>query len=279
MSKKIFLVPLMIFLLLSCNFPLFQRSDQIDENDVSTRVAQTLQAAGTTTVTGSPSELAAATETATPNPTGTSTVTPTVTTSPDDPRLTLGSPTFTDSFTTGSAFGLKTPYSDGVMTMSVADGVLRMQSTGIDGGTRWRLAYLTPRNLYLEGTFKTISCSGSDFYGLVFRSPDYSSGIGYYYAISCGGQYSLMRMNGDFDMVKIIDWTADPAILAGAGQENRIGVLATDTHFTLYVNGKKVAETDNEVLKDKGHYGVFQTAQQTSNMTVEVEEINEWDRP
>jgi hypothetical protein len=163
--------------------------------------------------------------------------------------------------------------------MSVSDGVLSMESSRLKGGTRWRLAYLTPRNLYLEGTFKTVTCSGSDYYGLVFRSPDYASGIGYYFALNCAGQYSLIRMNGNYEMVNIIDWTSDPAIISGSGQENRIGIMATDSHFSIYINSKLVTETDNDVIKDMGHYGVFQSAQETPHMTVEVEEINEWDRP
>jgi len=279
MKKLLFIIAISTIVLSSCNFPLSHRSNQLSEDYVSTHAAETLQAYSTQTPVAVATITSLPVISATPLPTNTEAITPTSTTSPDDPRLTLGTPTFTDSFTSGSAFGLKSPYSDDAITMSVSDGALSMKSSRLRGGTRWRLAYLTPRNFYLEGTFKTVNCSGSDFYGMVLRSPDYSSGIGYYYALNCAGQYSLMRMNGEYELVKVIDWTSDSAILTGSGQENRIGIMANDSHFSIYINGKLVTETDNDVIKEKGHYGVFQSAMETPNMTVEVEEINEWDRP
>jgi hypothetical protein len=52
-----------------------------------------------------------------------------------------------------------------------------------------------------------------------------------------------------------------------------------DDQMTLYINGKLIQEASNDVLKLKGHYGVFQSAIDNPTMTVEVEEINEWDLP
>jgi hypothetical protein len=279
MRKKLLIVPFCFLILTSCNFPL-TKSPSVDANEVGTRVAQTIQAASSQT-----SIPVIASETAVPKKTITSTITPTntpqptATTSPDDPRLTLGNPTFTETFTNGSSFGLKTPYTDDAITMTVEGGVLQMVSSRLKGGIHWRLAYLTPRNQYLEGTFKTVNCSGSDFYGLVLRSPDYSSGIGYYFALSCSGQYSLFRLDGANQTNTLIDNTSDSAILPGSGQENRIGIMVKDSQISLYINSKLVNQTSNDVIKDGGHYGVFQSAVENPSMTVDVEEINEWDLP
>jgi len=275
MKKLILIIPFCLLVLSSCNFPLIN-SATVSASEVSTRVAQTLQAAANTsnpTVTNQP-----VIPLGTTTPTKTAIITPTATTSPDDPRLTLGSPTFTDSFTSGSGMGLKTPYSDGAITMSIENGGLLMVNNQANAGIRWRLEYLTPRNFYLEGTFKTITCSGSDFYGLVSRSPNYTDGVGYYFGISCAGQYSFMRYDGS-NLNTIIDWTSDPALITGENQENRIGIMFKDDQMTLYINGKLIQEASNDVLKLKGHYGVFQSAIDNPTMTVEVEEINEWDLP
>ncbi|MHC1741152.1 MAG: hypothetical protein AB9897_08600 [Anaerolineaceae bacterium] len=275
MKKWIFLLPLLLFILSSCNLPV-SKSVTNPADVVSTRVAQTLQAGEKTIIPTNTLQPTTALSTITP--TYTETVSPTVTPSPDDPRLTLGTPDFSETFSSGSSFGLKTPYIDDAINMSIANGSLLMSSLSING-VRWRLAYPTPRNLYIEGTFKTIACSGSDFYGLVMRSPSYTDGIGYYLAISCSGQYSLMRMNGTFDLISIIDWTSDPAILSGANQENRVGVMLIDDQFNIYINGKLVQKTSNAVLTQKGYFGVFQSAIDNPSMTVAVEEIDEWNRP
>jgi hypothetical protein len=273
--KKI--IPVMIVSLLvlsSCNFPLFKTS-AVSASEVSTKVAQTLQAVATEEITATFTPIPLTTATATP----TATVSPTPTTSPEDPRVQFGTPTFSESFDSGSSFGLKTPYTDDAITMSVANGEMTMQSSRLNGGIHWRLAYLTPRNLYLEGTFTTVNCSGSDFYGLVMRSPTYTDGTGYYFAVTCGGQFGLYRMDGAGNFHALQDLRSDPAFLAGSGQTNRVGVLLQDSHFTFYLNGKLVGQIDNSDLPDKGYFGVFQSAQETANMTIKVEQIDEWNRP
>ena len=276
MRKNILIISILLLMLSACNFPLVQTKTN-DADVVSTRVAMTLQAAvSTQIVTQTPSPITA-TPTYTVLPTQTMTSTPTQ--ALDDPAITLGTPTFSDSFSSGSAFGLKTPYFDDAITMSIENDAIHMVSSRLNGGTRWRLAYLTPRNLYLEGTFKTMTCSTSDFYGIVARMPDYSAGTGYYFAITCGGQYALLRMDGTYQMHTIINWTTDPSILSGSGQENRIGLMLVDDQIKLYVNGKLINETSNNVITQKGYFGVFQSAVSSPNMTVDVEEIKEWDRP
>jgi hypothetical protein len=279
MKRNLLLVPLCLFLLASCNLPLF-RSPSIDQNEVNTLAAQTIEAMSNQTDTPVPTtETVQPKETDVLTNTPTETVSPTATTPPDDPRNTLGTPTFTETFSNGSSFGLKTPYTDDAITMTVSDGVLKMVSSRLKGGIHWRLAYLTPRNQYLEGTFKTVDCSGSDFYGLVLRSPDYASGIGYYFALSCAGKYSLFRMDGAYQAHALIDYTSDSTILSGPGQENRIGIMIKESQINLYINGKLVNQTSDDSIKDSGHYGVFQSAVENPSMTVDVEEINEWDLP
>jgi hypothetical protein len=273
--KKI--IPVMIVSLLilsSCNFPLF-KTPTVSASEVSTKVAQTLQAVASQ----------AATSTPVPTPLSTFTLTPTIapsptpTTSPEDPRSLFGAPDFSETFDSGSSFGLKTPYTDNAITMSVANGEMIMQNNRLSGGVHWRLAYLTPRDLYLEGTFTTANCSGSDFYGLVLRSPTYTDGIGYYFAVTCGGQFGLYRMDGAGNFHSLQDLRSDPVFQAGSGQTNRVGVLLQDSHFTFYLNGKMVGQIDNSDLPDKGYFGVFQSAQETANMTIKVEQIDEWNRP
>lgn len=270
MRKILFIIPIMVLLLVSCNFPLFQTADR--SSVVATRVALTLQAGGSEGTTVPTSDGNIVVITATPE------AIPTITPTPADPRSILGSPVYADTFSSGSAFGLNTPYTDDAVEMSVTGGNLVMTTTKDYSGIRWRLSYPTPQNYYLEGTFKTVNCSGDDLYGLVMRAPDYGNGHGYYFGVTCGGEYYFMRdISGNDE--KLVDWTKDANILTGINQENRLGVMLDGTHISLYVNGKLVKELDDSGINAPGYFGVFIASYEQWNMSVDVEEINQWELP
>lgn len=279
MKKTLWLIPLLILVLSSCNFPL--STDKETSNAVATRVALTLQAALTPSVTPETVIVVTATPEAsnTPVMTPTETQTPTATSVPDDPKLSLGEPSFAETFDKKSSFGLQTPYSDDAVTMSVTDGSLLMASSRVRGGIRWRLTYPTPGNFYLEGTFTTVTCSGSDYYGLVLRSPSYTDGRGYYFGLTCDGRYSFFSWDGASDPNYLVDWTPDAALLGGSNQTNRIGVMVKDDHFSLYLNGKLTKDLSDTKIKEAGHFGVFLSALETANFTVQVNDIDEWNQP
>ncbi len=277
MKKTLWLIPLFLLVLTSCNFPL--SNNNLTTDAVATRVASTLQALNTVTATPETVIILTATEAATSTLTPTPSASPTATSLPDDPKLSLGLPSFAETFDTKSSFGLQSPYSDDAVTMSVSDGALNMVSSRTQGGIRWRLTYPTPGNFYLEGTFTTVVCSGSDYYGLVLKSPSYTDGIGYYYGLTCDGQFAFFSMNGASERNYLVNWTANPTILSGANQTNRIGVMVNGDKFSLYVNGKFIQDVTDSRYKQNGHFGVFISAIETSNFTVRVDDINEWNQP
>lgn len=277
MRKKLLIIPLIVLLLTSCNFPLFKSS--ATTNEVATRVAATLTAAidsSTPTAQGNSTVIyVTPTETIlTASPSNTPTVTPT----PADPKLTLGAPAFTDTFSSGAHVGLNTPYSDDATEMYVENGNMVMATTKVYSGIRWRLEYLNLKNYYVEGTFKTVTCSGKDNYGLVLRAADYYSGYGYYFGVSCAGEYYFMRDVSGSD-VMIVDWTSDAHILTGNNQENRLGVMLKDNHISLYINGNLVKEFDDDSINTAGYFGVFISSKEQANMTIYVEEISQWNLP
>jgi hypothetical protein len=264
-----------VFLLTSCNFP--GQQPQPSADDLSTRVAQTLTAWPTfpSTMTPRPSPTLI-------NPTATtaSSTTPTLTATipANDPVLTLGTPPYADTFTSGSAFGVKEPYEDAAIHIEATDGALLFRSLAMYQGKRWRLTYPFARNLYLEGTFTTLSCAGADTYGLMFRAPQYNDGVGFFVSLSCKGQIKFERFDGSKSFV-LLDWTFAPTANAPKGQTNRLGVMAQDQQFSIYVNGVLVKSLTDNTLTQKGHYGVFVSADETPNFTFKVDEIKEWDLP
>lgn len=276
MRKLSIIILLSLLSLTSCNLPLVKSTPNTDV--VATRVAQTLSAQPSATLQPT-QEVLPTIELTTPPPTATLTVTSTPTTSPGDPKLTLGSPNFQDTFNGGNAFGLQgSPYEDDAVRISMQSGAINFTSLAINAGKRWRLTSPQPRNFYLEGTFKTINCSGYDHFGLVMRAPSYSDGIGYYFGVSCNGQYIFQRWDGSGTST-VIGWASDPNIKTGPNQTNRIGVKAVDDTFKLYVNGYLVKEFTDSGLTAKGHFGAYVTALENSNFTVDLEELLEWNLP
>lgn len=275
MHKNPAIILFLLLVLTSCNIPPLRSSDSA--NQVSTRVALTLQAslAQETTTLEIIKETPILINTSA-RPTTDSTVTPSPT--PSDPSLTLGSPVYSDSFTSGSAFGLEKPYSDNAVEMKVENGNLVMTSLQARNWTSFRLSYLTPKDYYIEGKFKTITCTGSDYYGLVMRAPNYTDVLGYYFGISCDGKYKFSRWEYTSQEV-LADWTSDALIASGPGKENRIGVMLKENHFSLYINSKLVKELNDDGNNAKGYYGVFISAVNNPTMQVNVEEINQWNLP
>lgn len=217
-----------------------------------------------------------ATETSEPTPTETQTITPTIVT--DDIRNTLGNPVWQDSLDNCSSFGLCTPYEDDYSRVSVSSGSMIMTSKTSGGFRIWRLTYPRPKNMYLEGTFKTQNCSGADLYGLVFRAKDYTSGEGYYLGFTCDGRVGLSRWDAG-GVSSVFSLTTSDAIHAGANQTNRIGVLVNGDTFRVYANGKFIQEINDTSIGAEGHVGAYISAQSTLGFTVELTEIAYWNLP
>jgi hypothetical protein len=276
MRKLIYIIPGMLILLTACNFPLTKPTQQI--NLIATSVALTMNALPSNTLPPT-QNIPPTIELTTPPATGTPTITPTPTTPPGDPVLTLGKPDFSDSLVSGSAFGLRgKTYEDDAVKISVSNGAMNFVSKTINGGNRWRLAAPQPRNFYLEGTFTTVQCSGYDHFGLVMRMPSYTDGIGYYFAVSCNGKFTFESWDGSVTN-DIVIWTSDSSIKSGSNQTNRIGVMAKDDNFKLYINGILAKEFTDKGFPAKGHFGAYTSALDNPGFSVNLEEIREWNLP
>lgn len=280
--KKLFLLLIISSILLtSCNLPV--NNSTPDPNEIATRVAQTMAALPIVTNTqppATPEQATATNEQPTPTFTLTPTETSTATTSPADPKLTLGDPTWSDSLDSYTAFfrAADYPFKDDSVKITVENGAMVFKSLRTNGGKRWRLTSRDPRNLYLEATFKTVSCSGDDQYGLVFRAPTYGDGYGYYFGITCSGSYYLLKWTSSGSDL-VVDTTPDARILSGAGQTNRLGVMAVDNSIKLYVNGTLIKELSDSSIKDKGYIGAFVSAVDDPGFTVQMEQISSWTLP
>ena len=206
----------------------------------------------------------------------TATSAPTATLVPGDPRASLGTPSLTDKldnsdyWPTGEDTYTAVSFRDGMMLLSAL--------TDSDG---WRLMTYGPlTNFYYEVTARFETCSGSDHFGIFARVPEkMPANRGYLVGINCAGQYRFAEWDGTVKPNGLwkthIYWTTNSAILAGANQTNRIGLLAEGSKLTLYVNGVKMDELTDATF-GSGYIGLFIGADNTNNLTVQVDEVNVW---
>ena len=257
--------------------------------DLATQVEATLQALPTQTASASapaPSEMPSATPppsatavptfTATPTATSELSPTPTVSTTPGsgDPRSWLGNPAWQDTFTTGSNWTLG---ADSYTRAEVEDGTLLF--TGLTTMDGWRLTWPEIEDFYLEADLNSGDCEGNDHYGLIFRVPDrHAADEGYLLGFTCDGRYWL-RHWGDEKMTTLIPLTSSTAIVAGAQRNNRMGVMADGNQLTLYANGQKLEEIEDETLTDAGGFGLFVGARKSGSLEIGALEMAYWDLP
>lgn len=209
-------------------------------------------------------------------PTAAPTAAPTATLVPGDPRASFGTPSLTDKldnsdyWPTGEDTYTAASFRDGMMLLSAL--------TNSDG---WRLmTYDSLTNFYYEVTARFETCSGTDHFGIFARVPNkMPADRGYLVGINCAGQYRFAEWDGTVKPDGLwkthVYWTTNTAILAGANQTNRIGLLAEGSKLTLYVNGVKMDEITDSTFAS-GYLGLFVGADNTNNLTVQVDEVSIW---
>jgi hypothetical protein len=191
----------------------------------------------------------------------------------DDPALTLGTPTWKDSFDNGDNWPLGV---DKYVDLKVSSGSLQM--VGLTSKNGWRLSRQKATNFYLQLTGKMSTCSGEDQFGLFFRVPNLSlADRGYLFGISCDGKFALRKWN--IDVMTVLDnWKTSNAILKGSNQINRLGVMAKGNAIKLYINGVLV-DTIKDTSFSQGYIGLYVGSKETKNLTAVLDEIAYWVLP
>lgn len=239
---------------------------------------QAATAAATGTTAPAATSAPAGTATATLQPAG-----PTFTPVPGDPRSRLGNPTSTDPMDNATAWVWPTGV-DKYSETSFGGGYQTITAlTNTDG---WRMANPTGQpfgNIYLEATFRTTTCSGSDHYGLITRVPVVTQPTqGYLFEFTCDGKFTVRRWDGEVSpkgvMTRLVDWKADPAIATGPNQVNRMGVMMVGSRLMLYANGKLLADVQDSLFPT-GNFGVLLGSQTKLNFQIQVDSMSYWLNP
>jgi hypothetical protein len=187
-----------------------------------------------------------------------------------DPAASLGTPDWVDNLDNGNNWLTD----NDAYTKIKFDGYMKLTAiTDLDG---WRLSWPAPDNFYLEGKFQTPACSGTDHYGLMFRTPkNAGASQGYLFGITCDGKYSL-RLWDDPDMTVLVGWTGSDKIHKGEDVVNTLGVMAKGDTLTFYINGSEVREVKDATFKE-GIFGVFVGGDSGEDFTMWLDQIRYWD--
>lgn len=275
-AKKILPLILAILLLAACNLPTRPIDTPTPTVDlVATQIANLLATQESATrnaplATQPPSPTPSATPEATPTPPPA----PTPTTNPSDPALSLGDPTWKDSLETAKNFYL---FENDQTKVEAEDGALALTGRNANGWLGWSLTYAqNPSDFYLEATFRTRTCAGSDLYGIVFRAS--KENAGYFFGVTCDGRYNLTYrdLNNDIQN-ELISMKAASAIQAGSDQINRLGVFAQGDKISLYINGSLIDEVTDST-RSSGYFGAFVAANQTAGFRADLDQIKLWKR-
>lgn len=301
-QHSIFTIALLIigFSLAACNLSASTEAPPLDQSAAQTAAAETIIAQLTDvaeTLTPASTEVPppeatttqvveAATETSPPVPTATEVLPvpsetatspppPTPTLDASDPKAGLGEPAFQDTFNDASNWPL---YTDQHVSFEIKDSMLVMTAFNPDFYNGWILPPPVISDFYLEMAAETKDCAGKDQYGLMVRAVKTDQGyIGYHYAVSCDGQYTLRRWNGS-QFIPLVDWTASDKINSGSNQMNRIGLMANGNKISMYANGSVIGEYQDDTHLE-GRFGVFVGSAVTPNFTAQVDEIAYWNIP
>ena len=267
MKKTILLIGLMLSLL-GCSISTPTSSF---EQDVATRVALAVtETALQATVEG---------QIVTVTPIQSTEAIPTNTQTPpaDDPKTTLGNPSFKDDLSSGASWSLDIGEVKefGNTSFGLNNGKLTAKSQSTTSGFIWWLSYLGFKNAYLEAKFDVEQCSGNDQYGLIVRAADYGDGYAYYYTVTCSGNYDLRRRTAT-GSTQLLGMPTSDAINKGANQSNTLGIWLDKDVIRLYINNQFLTEINESSIAVDGHFGLFINAVQTPGFTIHLDEIAYW---
>lgn len=189
-----------------------------------------------------------------------------------DPVRVLGLPDDQDNFDDDQNWTL---FNNQCFQSEIRDGKYWMNAKGLQGVACWEVTWAELGDGYLETSLSMPQeCSPDDQFGLFFRAPD--NNTGYLFGLTCDGKYAFSSWDGSKTNL-IIPPTENDFSQVEPGAINRIGVIATGSNFSFYINGNFVRqETDNSFL-NPGRLGYFVRASTGSPFTVSFDDLRIWD--
>jgi hypothetical protein len=201
-----------------------------------------------------------------------------------DPFTTFGKPTYENPMDFPNMWEWAPPETNTLpnnsrIRLQFKDGELYVTGKHPEFSTWWFSSHFL-NDAYQQLTFNTEDCSDEDAYGMILRGPSHLSGPAYGYVVyfTCSGKMGAFRLDDaqPWNIEELLDSKPFEAINSGAGVQNVLGVNAVGDTFTIYANGVKVGEFQDDHFS-KGRFGVFVRAARPDAYTYRVTNLAYWD--
>jgi hypothetical protein len=135
------------------------------------------------------------------------------------------------------------------------DGALRIAASVPDGNQGMAAAQLIFRDVTVQAEVSLAEGADDDLYGLFLRSP--TADLYYAFAVSPAGQVFVGSYDGEF--APLVSGPLDPDMQFGygAGQSNRLQVVAVGPSLTFILNGMLVSAEIVDERYQEGYLGFF----------------------
>ena len=196
---------------------------------------------------------------------------PTPTPIPGDPAQELGNPDGRDDFSTDNNW---TFFDNQCFKSEIIDQQYVMTAKGEPGFSCWEVSWPSVRDYYLQtNLIMPETCNPDDRFGLFIRTPDLKQG--YLVGLTCDGRLAMTRWDGQETHI-LVDFITSPQINTGPGANNRLGVIANESSYQLYVNGHLLAEAGDAAYVDEMRFGYFVRAATEDGFTVKFDDLAIW---
>ena len=196
---------------------------------------------------------------------------PTPTPIPGDPEQELGKPDGRDDFSTENNWTL---YDSDCFKSEIVNGQYVMTAKGLAGFSCWEVSWPSVQDYYLQTNLvMPETCTADDRFGLFIRTPDLKQG--YLVGLTCDGRLAMTRWDGEETHV-LVNFVTSPEINADPGSVNRLGVIANEASYALYVNGQLLGEAQDATFVDEMRFGYFVRAASEEPFVVRFDDMAIW---
>ncbi len=132
-------------------------------------------------------------------------------------------------------------------------------------------------NVYAEVSATNGDCIGRDSVGMAVRVDEDSARGGYGLEISCDGFWRFRLHHESKSSRDLVEWSPSELIHTGLGATNRLGLMAFQGNFVVFINDQPVGTvTHGDYRRSFGNFALYVRASQTYDLTATFDDFAFW---
>ena len=132
-------------------------------------------------------------------------------------------------------------------------------------------------NVYAEVSVTNGDCIGRDSVGMAVRVDEESAMGGYGLEISCDGFWRLRLHHESKSPRDLAEWSHSEMINTGLGATNRLGLMAFQGNFVVFINDQLVGTVAHpDYNRSFGNFALYVRASQTYDLTATFDDFAFW---